>query len=400
MNEEKSQFTGLILLSGVDTPGITQALFETLSPFAITVLDIEQVVARDRVILTVLIALNPDHQAAIDEDLNACAERLGVDIATSFQSQEGSTIAAKTGLMHVVALGNPLQPAAISAIASEIAEHGGNIERIHRTASFPVTAIEFVVSDVDQYCLRPTLATVANSHSVDIAVSPGGLMRWAKKLVVMDVDSTLIQQEVIELLGKRAGKEAEIREITESAMRGELDFEASLRARVSLLKGLPETVIDDVRSEILLTPGARTLVTTLKKLGHSVAVVSGGFTAVIEPILRELEIIHYRANTLEIIDGQLTGNVLGDVIDRAAKATALRDFAELEGVSMEQTIAIGDGANDLDMIAAAGLGIAFNAKPAVKAAADSSLTAPYLDSVLYLLGITREEVEEAGASHK
>ncbi|MEO0010520.1 MAG: hypothetical protein RIQ39_109 [Actinomycetota bacterium] len=400
MNEEKSQFTGLILLSGVDTPGITQALFETLSPFAITVLDIEQVVARDRVILTVLIALNPDHQAAIDEDLNACAERLGVDIATSFQSQEGSTIAAKTGLMHVVALGNPLQPAAISAIASEIAEHGGNIERIHRTASFPVTAIEFVVSDVDQYCLRPTLATVANSHSVDIAVSPGGLMRWAKKLVVMDVDSTLIQQEVIELLGKRAGKEAEIREITESAMRGELDFEASLRARVSLLKGLPETVIDDVRSEILLTPGARTLVTTLKKLGHSVAVVSGGFTAVIEPILRELEIVHYRANTLEIIDGQLTGNVLGDVIDRAAKATALRDFAELEGVSMEQTIAIGDGANDLDMIAAAGLGIAFNAKPAVKAAADSSLTAPYLDSVLYLLGITREEVEEAGATRK
>jgi phosphoserine phosphatase len=323
-----------------------------------------------------------------------------VDIATSFQSQEGSTIAAKTGLMHVVALGNPLQPAAISAIASEIAEHGGNIERIHRTASFPVTAIEFVVSDVDQYCLRPTLATVANSHSVDIAVSPGGLMRWAKKLVVMDVDSTLIQQEVIELLGKRAGKEAEIREITESAMRGELDFEASLRARVSLLKGLPETVIDDVRSEILLTPGARTLVTTLKKLGHSVAVVSGGFTAVIEPILRELEILHYRANTLEIIDGQLTGNVLGDVIDRAAKATALRDFAELEGVSMEQTIAIGDGANDLDMIAAAGLGIAFNAKPAVKAAADSSLTAPYLDSVLYLLGITREEVEEAGATRK
>ena len=247
MSNEKSQFTGLILLSGVDTPGITQALFETLSPFAITVLDIEQVVARDRVILTVLIALNPDHREAIDEDLNACAERLGVDIATSFQSQEGSTIAAKTGLMHVVALGNPLNPSAISAIAAEIAEHGGNIERIHRTASYPVTAIEFVVSEVDQDCLRPSLATVANSHSVDIAVSPGGLMRWAKKLVVMDVDSTLIQQEVIELLGRRAGREAEIKEITERAMRGELDFEASLRARVSLLAGLPESVIAEVR---------------------------------------------------------------------------------------------------------------------------------------------------------
>jgi phosphoserine phosphatase len=253
---------------------------------------------------------------------------------------------------------------------------------------------------VDQHCIRPSLATVANAQSVDIAVSPGGLMRWAKKLVVMDVDSTLIQQEVIELLGSKAGKEDEIRSITESAMRGELDFEASLRARVELLAGLPESVIDEVRSEVLLTPGARTLVSTLKKLGHSVAVVSGGFTAVIEPLLRELEITHYRANTLEIVDGKLTGKVLGEVIDRAAKATALRDFAVIEGVTIEQTIAIGDGANDLDMIAAAGLGIAFNAKPAVKAAADSSLTAPYLDSVLYLLGITREELEEAGATRK
>lgn len=400
MSEQKSQFTGLILLSGVDTPGITQALFETLSPFAITVLDIEQVVARDRVILTVLIALNPDHREAIDEDLNACAEMLGVDIATSFQVQEGSTIAAKTGLMHVVALGNPLKPSAIGAIASEIAEHGGNIERIHRTASYPVTAIEFVVSEVDQECIRPNLAGIANSHSVDIAVSPGGLMRWAKKLVVMDVDSTLIQQEVIELLGARAGKEVEIKEITEQAMRGELDFEASLKARVALLEGLPSSVIDDVRAQITLTPGARTLVSTLKKLGHSVAVVSGGFTAVIEPLLSDLGIAHYRANTLEVVDGKLTGKVMGTVIDRAAKATALRDFAVIEGVSLEQTIAIGDGANDLDMIAAAGLGIAFNAKPAVRAAADSSLTAPYLDSVLYLLGITREEVEEAGATRK
>ncbi len=400
MSEEKSQFTGLILLSGVDTPGITQALFETLSPFAVTVLDIEQVVARDRVILTVLIALNPDHMEAIEEDLNLCAERLKVDIATSFQSQAGSTIAAKTGLMHVVALGNPLAPSAIAAITAEIAEHGGNIERIHRTASYPITAIEFVVSGVDQFCIRPTLAHVANTHSVDVAVSPGGLMRWAKKLVVMDVDSTLIQQEVIELLGAKAGLEGEIREITERAMKGELDFEASLRARVKLLAGLPESVLAEVRSEIALTPGARTLVSTLKKLGHSVAVVSGGFTAVIEPLLRELEITHYRANTLEVKDGLLTGEVLGEIIDRAAKATALRDFAAIEGVTLEQTIAIGDGANDLDMIAAAGLGIAFNAKPAVKAAADSSLTAPYLDSVLYLLGITREEVEEAGATRK
>ena len=400
MSSEKSQYTGLILLSGVDTPGITEALFATLSPFAITILDIEQVVARDRVILTVLISLNPDHAETIEEDLNDCAQRLGVDIATSFQVQEGSTIAVKTGLIHVVALGNPLKPAAIGAIAAEIAEHGGNIERIHRTASYPITAIEFTVSQVDITCVRTGLARVAMSEAVDIAVSPGGLMRWAKKLVVMDVESTLIAQEAIELLGAHAGVGDEIKKITDSAMRGELDFEASLRARVALLKGLPESVLEQVRSEISLTPGARTLVTTLHKLGHSVAVVSGGFLSIIEPLIKELGIAYYKANTLEVSEGLLTGELLGPIIDRAAKAAALHEFAEREGVALTETIAIGDGANDLDMIAAAGLGIAFNAKPAVKAAADSSVSAPYLDSVLYLLGITREDIEEAGATRK
>ena len=400
MSEEKSLFTGLILVSGVDSPGITKALFDTLAPFAVTVLDIEQVVIRQRLILTVLISLNPDHATAINEDLTVCADQLSVDIATSFSEQGGSSIAAKSGLVHVVALANPLAPAAIAAIAESIADQNGNIERIHRTASYPITAIEFTVSGVDVISLRQSLAGVAAATEIDIAVSPGGLMRWAKKLVVLDVDSTLIQQEVIELLAAHAGVEDQVRDITEQAMRGELDFSESLRARVSLLKGLPASVINDVRSQILLTPGARTLVETLKKLGHSVAVVSGGFTEVIEPILQELGINHYRANTLGVSDGTLTGLVEGPIIDRAAKAQALRDFAELESVNLEQTIAIGDGANDLDMIAIAGMGIAFNAKPAVRAAADSSVSAPFLDSVLYLLGITREEIEEAGATRK
>jgi len=400
MSDEKSQFTGLILVSGIDNPGITQALFETLAPFAITVLDIEQVVIRERLILTVLIALNPAHAEAIDADLEECAKSLGVDIATSFQEQGQSTIAVKSGLVHVVALGNPLAPTAIGAIASAIAALGGNIERIHRTASYPITAIEFIVSGTDQIAIRQGLAEVTIAHSVDIAVSPGGLMRWAKKLVVMDVDSTLIQQEVIELLAAKAGVEADVKSITDAAMRGELDFSESLKARVALLAGLPEAVIAQVQSEIALTPGARTLVKTLHQLGHSVALVSGGFTSVIEPLVKELGITHYRANTLEVVDGKLTGRVIEPIIDRAAKATALRDFAEIEGVQLEQTVAIGDGANDLDMISIAGLGIAFNAKPAVKAAAASSVSAPYLDSVLYLLGITREDIEEAGAQRK
>jgi phosphoserine phosphatase len=400
VSDEKSQFTGLILVSGLDTPGITQALFETLAPFAITVLDIEQVVIRERLILTVLIALNPAHADAIDQDLEECGQKLGVDIATSFQEQGQSTIAVKSGLVHVVALGSPLAPTAIAAIASAIATLGGNIERIHRTASYPITAIEFIVSGADQVAVRQCLAEVTTAHSVDIAVSPGGLMRWAKKLVVMDVDSTLIQQEVIELLAAKAGVENDVKTITDAAMRGELDFAASLKARVALLAGLPESVISDVQKEIALTPGARTLVKTLQQLGHSVAVVSGGFTSVIEPLVKELGISHYRANTLEIVDGKLTGKVIDPIIDRAAKATALRDFATVEGVALEQTVAIGDGANDLDMISIAGLGIAFNAKPAVKAAAASSVSAPYLDSVLYLLGITREDIEEAGAQRK
>ena len=400
MNAETSHYTGLILVSGIDSPGITQGLFDALAPFAITVLDIEQVVIRDRLILTVLISLNPAHADSIEEDLQACAERLGIDIATSFVQQGESTIAAKTGLVHVVALGNPMPPTAIAAIAAAIATQGGNIERIHRTASYPITAIEFTVSGTNQLSIRQCLAEVTTSHQVDIAVSPGGLMRHAKKLIVMDVDSTLIQQEVIELLAAKAGVQEQVVAITESAMRGELDFAESLRARVALLKGLPESVIAEVQTEVSLTPGARTLVQTLHKLGHIVALVSGGFTEVIKPIAADLNIAHYRANSLEISDGLLTGKVQGTIVDRAGKAEALREFAAIEGVSLEQTIAIGDGANDLDMISIAGLGIAFNAKPAVKAAADSSVSAPYLDSVLYLLGITREEVEEAGATRK
>lgn len=391
----EQQFTGLILVSGVDSPGITEALFEALSPFAVTILDIQQVVIRGRLILTVLISLSPAHAKSIEADLDECAARLGVDIATAFETSDQNTIAPKRSLLHVVVLSQSLKPQVINAIASVIAQDGGNIERINRTASYPVIAIELTVSGADLVTLRSALATTGSELGVDIAVSPGGLMRFATKLVVMDVDSTLIQQEVIELLGAKAGVQSEIAKITEAAMRGDLDFEASLRARVALLKGLPASVLDEVQSEITLTPGARTLVRTLKKLGHHIALVSGGFEPVIAPLAAELGIDHIRANNLEIAAGKLTGELTGAIIDRAGKASALRDFAAEHNVDLEQTIAIGDGANDLDMIAIAGMGIAFNAKPAVKAAADSSVSAPYLDSVLYLMGISREEIEEA-----
>lgn len=390
---DDEQFTGLILLSGVDKPGITASLFEVLSAFAITVVDIEQVVIKDRLILTVLIALNPAHESAIAADLENCATSLDVDIATLFSYEGKSAVSTKAGLVHVVILSTKMNPTAISELATGMREIGANIERITRLASTPVTAIEFVLSGANQEKLSQVLSPIASRNGIDIAVQPGGLQRHARKLVQLDVDSTLIQQEVIELLAAAAGVADEVITITDKAMHGELDFEQSLRARVALLKGLPVSAISEVQQQILLTPGARTLISTLHKLGHTVAVVSGGFIDVIAPLLKELNIKHFKANTLGVENGVLTGEVTGPVIDRAAKAGALREFAALESISMEQTIAIGDGANDLDMIAAAGLGIAFNAKPAVKAAADSSLSQPYLDSVLYLLGISKEEIE-------
>ena len=212
-------------------------------------------------------------------------------------------------------------------------------------------------------------------------------MAFVKRLVQLDVDSTFIQQEAIELLAAKAGVLEKVSAITESAMRGELDFEASLRARVALLKGLPEFVIQQVQEEISLTDGAEDLVSELHAKGHSVALVSGGFIDIIEPMIQSLSIKYYKANALEIVDGFLTGGLIGPIIDRAAKASALREFATSSEVAIENTVAIGDGANDLDMMALAGLSIAFNAKPIVAQSADLMINEPSLRSVQSLIGI-------------
>ncbi len=212
-------------------------------------------------------------------------------------------------------------------------------------------------------------------------------MVFVKRLVQLDVDSTFIQQEAIELLAAKAGVLEQVATITASAMRGELDFEQSLRARVALLKGLPESVIGEVQKEISLTDGAQELVTTLHDKGHSVSLVSGGFIDIIEPLIKSMSIKYYKANKLEIVDGVLTGGLIGPVIDRAAKGEALKEFATASSVAIENTIAIGDGANDLDMMAAAGVSIAFNAKPIVVEAADLAINEPSLRSVISLIGV-------------
>ena len=397
MSQEKVHHTGLILISGIDAPGVTQALFSTLEPFAIKILDIEQVVIRGRLILTTLISLDPAHGPAIEKDLMEATNRLGLDLAIDFTDEPKSD--SKSSNLHIVALAQELLPSGVAALAAKIAEQGGNIDRIHRTASYPLTAIEFEVtllsSESDLKIIQRELAEIARANGMDIAVEQSGLARRAKRIVLLDMDSTLIQEEVIDLIAEKYGVGAQVSEITEAAMRGELDFSGSLVARVALLTGAETSILEEVKREITLTPGARTLIRTLHRLGHKVGVVSGGFINVIEPLLKELNIDFYRANNLEIIGDKLSGKITGAVIDREAKAEALREFANSEGVSLAQTIAIGDGANDLGMLEIAGLGIAFNAKPAVRAAAASSINSPYLDSVLYLMGITREEIESA-----
>jgi phosphoserine phosphatase len=321
------------------------------------------------------------------------APGLGMDVEVTLGAAEHDP--RRRGRLLVTALGHPLLPEALSGLARRISELGGNIDRIVRTAAYPVTAIELTVSGADHQLLRTSLTEASPALGIDVAVQRAGLRGRGTHLVVMDVDSTLIQDEVIELIARHAGCEDQVRAITERAMRGELDFAQSLHERVALLAGVDAAVLDEVRHVVRITPGARTMVRTLKRLGFRIAVVSGGFSAVVDPLAEELGIDHARANVLEVVDAALTGRVVGPVIDRAAKASALVEFAALDGIPLERTIAIGDGANDLDMLSVAGLGIAFNAKPVVRAQADTGLTVPFLDPVLYLLGITREEVEQA-----
>jgi phosphoserine phosphatase len=380
-------FTGLILVSGQDKPGITQHLMQVLSEFVIKIIDIEQIVIRDRLLLTVLISLDEGHAEAVVEDLDRLQTRLGLDIAVDFAHHKENL--QELDQLRVVIVGEEIKPSALSKIATEISKLGGNISDIYRTSTTPVMAVELVLSFQNDSIkkVQTTLAKVAFENGINLAVELGGRARHLKRLVLMDMDSTLIEQEVIDLLAKHSGKSEIVSEITAKAMSGELDFSQALTARVKALAGLDESVIKQVRNEVTLTKGAQEMINRLHQLGHKVGVVSGGFIDVIEPILNDLKIDFYRANKLEIRDGKLTGHVVGKVIDKSEKLAALKEFASNEGIDIQQTVAIGDGANDLDMIQAAGLGIAFNAKPKVAQSADTTLDIRDLSLVLLLMGI-------------
>ncbi|WP_330182508.1 phosphoserine phosphatase SerB [Nocardia sp. NBC_01503] len=419
-----AETTVLVTVTGPDKPGVTSVLLAALSNNAVSLLDVEQVVIRGRLTLGVLVSCPCDPEALQDQLEDAMASvGMNVDVEIGANSVAGARLSTHA----VVVLGSPVTARAFSAISRKLAEQRVNIDSIRGIADYPVTGLELMVtvpsSDADtvsngvtrepsvvtqasasgldagdaETTLRTMLAVVAAKESVDIAVERAGLARRSKRLIVFDVDSTLIQGEVIEMLAAHAGVEDEVRAVTEAAMRGEIDFAESLRQRVATLEGLDATVIDEVADKIELTPGARTTIRTLRRMGFRCGVVSGGFRQVIEPLAHELELDFVQANTLEIVDGKLTGRVVGEIVDRAAKAVMLRRFAAESGVAMEQTVAVGDGANDIDMLNAAGLGIAFNAKPALREVADAALSHPFLDAVLFILGVTRDEVEAADA---
>lgn len=392
---DRSLDVHLIRVSGPDTPGITTALMEVLSEAQAQIQDLEQVLLRGHLTLAAVIH-TPLHAKTLLESL----QRFAADLDLRVEVDRVAAQSLDNGLVEAVTvigreLETELSPQELGAVSAGISDAGGNIDRVVRLARYPVYAYEFRTSGAEQAELRRLLGEVASTHRLDIAVQPEGIERRAKRLVVLDVDSTLIQDEVIELLAAEAGCLEEVRAVTAAAMAGEVDFEMALRQRVLLLKGLDQSALDRAKLAMRLTPGARTFVRTLKRLGYSVGIVSGGFTHFTDGLAEELELDHAEANQLEIVNGKLTGQVLGQVVDRARKAELLRAFAQAENVPLSQAVAVGDGANDLDMLAIAGLGIAFNAKPVVQRAADTTVNAPYLDAILFILGVSRDEVEQA-----
>lgn len=395
----------LVTVTGQDRPGVSARLLTTLGTFPLTIVDLEQVVIGDRLVLGAQLAVDERVAPGVRHDrlfaeardeVSKTAADLGLEV--EFGDGDSDSRAPIADRLHVTLLADPLRPAALGAITSCVARGEANIDRIERLANYPVTAIELTISGGDHDQLRTELATEAATQAIDVAVQSSGLHRRSKHLIVMDVDSTLIQGEVIELLAEYAGCAEQVAGVTEEAMRGNLDFEESLRRRVALLQGLDASALDAVRDNLVLAPGARTLARTLKRLGYECAIVSGGFTQVTDKLVADLGIDYSAANTLEVVDGKLTGELTGPIIDRPGKAAALRRFATEAEVPLNRTVAIGDGANDLDMLATAGLGVAYNAKPVVREAADTSVNVPYLDTIVFLLGISREEIENADES--
>lgn len=381
----------LVWVTGPDRPGITAATLGVIARAGAWVQDVEQLTLRGRITLGLAVAV-PSGSDLL-KDLLFFGWENGLDV--DFQAVSRQSTPRRPGFV-VTVLGHHLSAASLSSAAQAVTDAGGNIDRVVRLSKYPVFSYEFIVRGGDHDKLRANLIGAAHDNpELDVAVQREGLRRRGKRLVVLDVDSTLIQNEVIDLLADEAGKGPECAAITERAMAGELDFREALEARVALFAGTSTDIIERARARLTLTAGARTFVRTLKQLGFKIAIVSGGFTVFTDQLKVDLGLDHAYANELEIVDGTITGRVIGPIVDRARKAALLATIAEAENVPVDQTVAVGDGANDLDMLGSAGLGIAFNAKRLVADAADTAVSVPYLDAILFVLGVSRDDIEQA-----
>ncbi len=378
-------------VTGDDRPGITAGVMDVIGAAGAGVDDVEQTVTRGKLSLSIVVRVPPGRDLVKELLLYGWERQINVDFEIV-----GQTPTNRPPGLVITLVGAEIHPLEFAAVASMCARADANIDRIIRLARYPVMAYELVVRGGSTEELRRNLLLAGRDLRCDLAVVHEGLAQRGARLIVMDVDSTLIQNEMIDLLADAADKYPEVAEVTHRAMSGHIDFEESLLERVAHLKGLPEEAIQIARDKIKLTPGARTFIRTLNVLGYRTAIISGGFTAITRSLADDLGIDYAFANTLEVEDGRLTGRVVGDLIDRERKAEIVHELAAKEGISVGQVVAIGDGANDLDMLDTAGLGIAFNAKPLVQDAADTTLNVPYLDAILFVLGVNRDHIEAAG----
>ena len=399
----------LITVSGVDKPGLSASLLNILADHDATVLDIGQAVIHSTLSLGILAKI-PENQAwsEVARELLYCAHEL--DLKIKFREitpdQYADWTAAQGKARHIITLlGAVLNAEHLAGLTAITRDQGLNIDVITRLSGrIPLTGaeessiacVEFSVRGTprDATAMRGQFLDLSHKLGIDIAFQVDDIYRRNRRLVVFDMDSTLVQTEVIDELGHAAGRGDEIAAVTAAAMSGELDFKDSLRQRLMEVKGLEEAALAEIAERIPLTEGAERLIHMLKHLGFRIAVISGGFTYFARHLQEKLGIDYVYANELEIADGKLTGALVGDIIDAEKKAEIVREIAEMENIRLEQVVAVGDGANDLPMLAQAGLGIAFRAKPVVREAARQALSTVGLDGILYLVGVRDRETLE------
>jgi phosphoserine phosphatase len=384
----------IVTVSGPDRPGITATLTGILAQLNSQLLDIEQVVVQGHLSLGMLVGIRAD--PGVLKELLFAARELGVSL--DFKPVDGLAPPPPVVSRYVVtAIGPNLGAGELHALSKALADHDGNIAKISRLSLGDLRSVEVQVDlprSKDPKAVQEALLGLAMRSSFDVALQREGLFRRSKRLVVMDMDSTLIPIEVIDELARAHGVAEQVAAVTERAMAGEMDYDVSLRSRLALLKGLDVSVLERLAADLPLTDGAERLIRVLKRLGYRTAVISGGFSIAADSLKARLGIDYAYSNTLEVKGGKLTGEVVGPIVNGRRKAELLETIAQAEGVLLDQVIAVGDGANDLPMLEKAGLGIAFHAKQKLREAADTSISTGGLDSILYLLGISAQELEE------